>query len=169
MEFNIDGQLFPNIWTFITQLAATGVLFLVFAKFLYKPVVNLLNKRSDKMQEDLALAKQERELAQVQHQKAQETYQEAVANSKQLINDSRLEAEQVKANMIQEAKHQANHQLEMAKQAIQGQHRDMKDSIKDEIVEVALAAATKFLKQESQESHKREAIAEILKELSDNE
>lgn len=166
MEFNIDTQLFPNIWTLLAQWGATFILYLVFKKYLYKPVVNLLDKRSMKMQEDLAEAKAARELAQAQHQKAQETYQQAVETGQQMVDESRREAETLKSDIVKEAKAQANHQIEMAQSQIEGQRKQMLQSVQDEVVEVAMMATHKLLEKEVDEKSQREAINQMLEVIT---
>ena len=44
---DIAGKLFPNVTTIIVQLLSTGVLFLVFKKYLWVPVQNYFAKRAD--------------------------------------------------------------------------------------------------------------------------
>ena len=48
---DILGLLVPNIWTALTQLCATAVLFFLMYKLAYKPVKNILDKRSEFVRE----------------------------------------------------------------------------------------------------------------------
>ena len=166
LEFNIDGQLFPNIWTLLAQWGATFILYLVFKKYLYQPVVNLLDRRSTKMQEDLDEARQARELAQAQHQKAQETYQQAVETGQQMADESRRQAENMKSDIVREGKAQANHQIEMAQSQIEGERKQMLQSVQNEVVEVAMAATQKLLEKEVDETSQREALNQMLEVIT---
>ena len=42
---DVFGLLFPNVWTFISQLCATAVLFFLMYKLAYKPVKKILDER----------------------------------------------------------------------------------------------------------------------------
>ena len=44
---DIAGKLFPNLTTLIVQLLSTGVLLLIFKKFLWKNVMEYFAKRED--------------------------------------------------------------------------------------------------------------------------
>ena len=46
---DIAGKLFPNLTTLIVQLLSTGVLLLIFKKFLWKNVMEYFAKRADYM------------------------------------------------------------------------------------------------------------------------
>lgn len=165
LDFNIDGALFPNIYTLLAQWGATLILFLVFKKYLYKPVVELLDRRQMRMQEDLEDAQKERELAQAQHQKAQETYQQAVETGQQMVDESRRQAETLKSEIVSEAKAQANHNIEMAQSQIEEEHKSMLQDVQNEIVEVAMLATYKLLEKEMDEERQREAITQMVTQL----
>ena len=48
---DIAGKLFPNLTTLIVQLLSTGVLLLIFKKFLWKNVMEYFAKRADYIEE----------------------------------------------------------------------------------------------------------------------
>jgi F-type H+-transporting ATPase subunit b len=166
LDFNIDGALFPNIYTLLTQWGATLILYLVFKKYLYTPVVKFLDKRQVRMQEDLEDAKKEREMAQAQHQKAQETYQQAVQTGQQMVDESRKQAETIKSDIVKEAKAQADHKIGMAQSQIDGERKAMLQDVQNEIVEVALAATHRLLEKEIDEESQRDAISQMLAQIS---
>lgn len=166
LTFNIDGQLFPNIWTLLAQWGATLILFLVFKKYLYKPVVDMLDKRSAKLQEELEDAKKQRELAQAQHEKAQLQYQEAVSTGQQLVDESRKQAEVLKSEIVSEAKAQANHQIDMAQSQIEGERKAMLSDVQQEIIDVAMMATEKLLEKEVDKDSQQQAISQMLATLN---
>ena len=53
---DILNQLVPNVWTALTQLCASAVLFFVLYKLGYKPVRKILDTRSEYEQNKLAQA-----------------------------------------------------------------------------------------------------------------
>lgn len=126
----------------------------------------MLDKRSIKMQEDLENARQERELAQAQHEKAQQTYQQAVETGQQMVDESRRQAETMKTDIVKEAKAQANHQIEMAQSQIEGERKQMLQSVQDEVVEVAMMATQKLLEKEVDEASQRDAINQMLEVIT---
>ncbi|MBR4422532.1 MAG: ATP synthase F0 subunit B, partial [Erysipelotrichaceae bacterium] len=53
---DILSQLIPNVWTVITQLCATAVLFFLMYKLAWKPVKKILDARSEYEQARLSEA-----------------------------------------------------------------------------------------------------------------
>ena len=53
MNVDVQGALFPNVLTMLTQLLSTLIIFLAVKKWLWKPIRNIIAKRSDAMQEAL--------------------------------------------------------------------------------------------------------------------
>ena len=53
IDIDVIGQLLPNPITMLTQLCSTLVLFLVIKKFLWKSITGMLDRRAEKMQEEL--------------------------------------------------------------------------------------------------------------------
>ena len=47
MEIDIAGKLFPNITTLVVQVCSTGIMLLIFKKFLWVPVQEYFAKRAD--------------------------------------------------------------------------------------------------------------------------
>ena len=46
MQIDVAGKLFPNFFTIVVQLLATGVMFYVFKKYLWNAVLDFLDKRA---------------------------------------------------------------------------------------------------------------------------
>ena len=60
---DIAGKLFPNLTTLIVQLLSTGVLLLIFKKFLWKNVMEYFAKRADYIESTINEAKEMNEKA----------------------------------------------------------------------------------------------------------
>lgn len=165
LDVDIQGQLFPNIYTLITQLGATFIIFVVFKKFLYIPVVNWLDQRAEKMQEDLVIAQQQKQLAFEEVEKAKQLYQDNVVAGRNLISESQNQAQQEKQAILHAAKVEADAMLAQAKIAIENQRQELLVNINDEIVDVAMAATNKLLHQSISEDTLQQAIDEFVKEL----
>ena len=72
IDIDIISQLIPNPITMLVQLCSTLVLFLLARKFLWASVKNFLQKRSEKMQEDLKQSENARAAAETDRQAAAE-------------------------------------------------------------------------------------------------
>ena len=75
---DIAGKLFPNLTTLIVQLLSTGVLLLIFKKYLWKNVMEYFAKRADYIESTINEAKEMNEKASANLETAEK---EAVANA----------------------------------------------------------------------------------------
>ena len=57
IDVDVAGKLFPNIATLIIQLCSTGVLLLVFKKFLWVPMQEYFAKRANFIESQINEAK----------------------------------------------------------------------------------------------------------------
>ena len=74
---DIAGKLFPNLTTLIVQLLSTGVLLLIFKKFLWKNVMEYFAKRADYIESTINEAKEMNEKASVNLETAEKEAREA--------------------------------------------------------------------------------------------
>ncbi|MDD3404315.1 MAG: F0F1 ATP synthase subunit B [Hespellia sp.] len=130
------------IWTIVNIL----VLYLGMKKFLFKPVMNIIQKREALIQGQLEEAKKSQDEAQqmkVDYQKkldaAQQTAEEMVVAAKQ-----RAEAE--KNRMLEETRAESDRMLEKAKADIQTEQEKAQMQVQSEIAKLAMSAARKIMK-----------------------
>ena len=164
IDIDIIGQLIPNPVTMIVQLTSTLVLFLCIKKFLWKSVENFLSKRSDKMQSELEESEKAKAAALADRQNALQQLETASSKSEQIVTAAVKEAKDEKKAILDQASRQAGDTLARAKEQIEAERRDMKDSMQKEMVEVAMDAAGKLIGQKSSEDMDREAVERFVKE-----
>ena len=76
---DIAGKLFPNLTTLIVQLLSTGVLLLIFKKFLWKNVMEYFAKRADYIESTINEAKEMNEKASANLETAEKEAREAAS------------------------------------------------------------------------------------------
>ena len=148
-----------NIWQILISLLNLLVLFLLFKKFLFKPVNNMLAKRQSEIDET--------------YRKADEANQNALENKvlwdekigtlkkesedmlKKAQNNARLQGETI----VQKAKEQADGIVRQAQAQAQLEFENAQDDIKNEIVYVSTAIANKLLEREINADDHRELIS----------
>ena len=77
---DIAGKLFPNLTTLIVQLLSTGVLLLIFKKFLWKNVMEYFAKRADYIESTINEAKEMNEKASTNLETAEKKHVKLPAN-----------------------------------------------------------------------------------------
>lgn len=160
---DIVNQLFPNILTVIVQLLSTLVLFLVAKKFLWKSVKNWMSVRADKMQEDLAASRQAKQDALNDRSSAKDELVQASKKSEAMIEAAVKEAGAEKNAILEEAHRQADAEKQKAHQQIEAERVAMYDSMKKEMVDIALDAAAKLIGEKNTDDMDRQAIETFVK------
>ena len=166
IDIDVIGQLLPNPITMLTQLCSTLVLFLVIKKFLWKSITSMLDRRAEKMQEELAASEQARQQAQQDRENARQELKEAVTRSQTMIEKATVEAKSVREEIVRKAKTEADDQIIRARGQIELERSQMQREIHREMVEVAMSAAEKLIGEKSIEAGDRQAVDQFVKEVS---
>ena len=166
IDVDIIGKLVPNPLSMVVQLCSTLVLFLLVKKFLWKSVQNFFSAREEKMQSDLSASEQAKSEAIADREKAQEQLSTAAEKSEEIVNAAVKEAKDQKAAILAQASKEADVERKKAHAQIETERNAMYDSVKEEMVNVAMDAAGKLIGEKNGEELDRKAIAEFVKEAS---
>ena len=166
MNVDVQGALFPNLLTLLTQLLSTLIIFLAVKKFLWKPVKNILAKRSEKIQESLDSAFKQNDEATKNLQESKKELDEAKLTSKEIIDSARTEANNLKTEIINDAKKQAQDKFDQAESRIEQRKSEVYDELHDEMVNVAMAAVSKLLEDKATSEDDKKALDKYIKEVN---
>jgi len=134
-KFGWDLRLFAS------QLVLFVIVAFVLAKFAYKPLLAMLDKRREQIEESLKNAEKTRqELANAQV-KAQEIINQASAASNKMIEETRAAAAKVTETEMQKAITAAQEIINKARQANEAELAKMKSDLRKEIGTLAVKAA----------------------------
>lgn len=158
--------LVPNVWTAVTQLCATAVLFFALYKLGYKPVRKILDTRSEyeqrKLAEADALKKENEELK----KKMEEELAKAEEKANRAIEKARREGNRLKDELINEGKARTEQMLANAKADIAFERNRMLDEVQQEIVDATISATEKMLSERIDEQTDKRIIDDFIKEIT---
>ena len=162
---NIADKIIPSdIWAFVVQLSATFLLVLILAKFLVKPIRNFVAARQAYIQKDLDEAKIKNEQANINLKEADSKLKDARKVSKELVETAKVTALNEKDRIIEETKEEVRLMKEKAKNDIDIERKKMKEEFTNEVIDVALSAASKVVEREINESDNKKLIESFIKE-----
>lgn len=167
MSIDVAEQLFPNWLTIVTQLCATGILFLFVKKYLWDIAREIIAKRQDLMQSKLSDAERMRAEAKLNLDASDKELKEVQTKAQAMIENARKEANAEKDRIIDEAQRQANASLEKANTTIEKQRIELRKDLQKEIVDVALAASAKLMGETELNEQNKRSIESFVKEISD--
>ena len=147
----------------ITQLLATLIIFLMFKRFLWKPVKEILARRSQAMTDELAQAQKTREDAEVYLDQARQEVERARDAGRQIVTDARVEADELREATLRDADAKARRRLDAAEAEIAQKERAMRDELQDEVADLAIMAAERLLREKVDEERDRAFVDDFLK------
>jgi F-type H+-transporting ATPase subunit b len=162
---DVFGLLFPNIWTVISQLCATAVLFFLMYKLAYKPVKKILDARSDYEQSRISEADALKEETEKLNEEAKRGIIEANKSAEDIVSSAREEAESIKNELVAQGKEASKQMLENAQKEIEVQRSKMLQDLHAEIVDATISATEKMLKVKIENQEDKDNIDTFVKEV----
>lgn len=148
----------------LIQLCATILLFIVVRIFLWKPLTNILEKRREAMDEALQQAQTSRDNAKALEEELSLKLTEAKDEIKGLLIQAEKEGNLRKEQIVAEAKDEARRRLANLEEELEQEKNSMQKEIRQEIIEIAFAAAEKIVAKEIDQDKYLDVVDEILKE-----
>ena len=164
---DILDLLVPNVWTALTQLCATAILFFLMYKFAWNPVKNILDQRSEYEQQKLTEAAALKEENEKIAQQAANIIADANRSAEAIVKDAREEGQNMKNDLIKEGEAQSAQLLENAKRDMELQKDKMMEEMRAQLVDTAIAAAEKVLQGNIDADAERQSINAFVKEVID--
>ena len=143
--FDIADKLFPNLLTLLTQLSATGVIYLLYRKYLHEPVMAYLDTQAEELDKAQGLADDVERKAKEKEQELELAHQrniETLARSeKALKQESQREREEI----LKLAEERSKLKLEQTELEIEKKRTEMMKELEDYILETAVSVAERTL------------------------
>lgn len=143
--FDIADKLFPNLLTLLTQLAATGVIYLLYRKYLHEPVMAYLDRQAVELNEAQNYAdkvEQEAELKSLALEKEHSEKTEALRRSQEAM---KREAEQERENQLKRTEDEKARMLKQARNEIEKDRLAMFKEVEKHVLDLAVDVTERTL------------------------
>ena len=134
-----------NVWNLLFTIINVLVLYLLMKKFLFKPVLAVLEKRK----EMIATNMEEARKSQQEAEKLKCDYEEKLSSAKEeaqvIVHNARELAEQERAGILEKTRVESEQMIEKAKAAILTEQEQAQQEAKEEIAKLAVLAARKII------------------------
>lgn len=151
--------------TMIAQVVNFLILVLVLAKFAYKPLLKAMADRQARIAGDLAAAEKERQAAEQLKRDYQQQMQEARAQAQAVIDKAVKTAEQMKQEILDEARAEHARMLKNAQLEITRQTDAAMAGIRGEVVAMTVAAAAKIIEKEMDSATNEKLVTDFIEKL----
>jgi F-type H+-transporting ATPase subunit b len=132
---------------FVSQVVNFAIFFYLANRFLYKPILGMLDKRSSEIEKGLAEAKRNMEEAKHGSEDRAKLLDDTKKESKKIIDNALIASGKMKDEMLRDAETKAKEILEMAAKRAEEEKRKMMDEVKVETKALALGIVEKLLKE----------------------
>jgi F-type H+-transporting ATPase subunit b len=142
---DIAEKLFPNILTFLVQLAATGVIYLLYRKYVHEHVMNYLDTRAEELNKAQLYAEEVEQEAEEKSQSLEAEHKQKVEQLRKQQEMMQREAEQERENIIKRAEEEKEALLSQAQNQIEKDRALMLQEVEDHVLEIAVNVTERTL------------------------
>ena len=151
-------------WTVVTFLTVLLVLWL----FAWKPMIQALDSRNDKVENDLKESQRLREEAEKLLKEYEEKIKSSHKETVQLMEQSKKDAEAAREKILKKAEEESRELRERVEREIEQTKESAIQEIKSSIVNTTIAILSKILKKNVTDDSHKELILDELKGMPQN-
>ena len=156
-----------NLWEILISLANLLILFVLFKKFLYKPVQNIMNQRQAQVDKIYDEAEQDRTAAKGMKQEYEARLNTAREEADTLVRNAVQTAQRKGDQIVAEANSKASHLKQKAEDEIAMEKKQMLLDVKSEISEMAVNIASKVVEREIQKKDHENFVDEFIRNVGE--
>lgn len=159
-----------NIWDILWTVINLLVFYLLLRRFLFKPVLNMLDRREQIIKDDFDKAKKAADEAEALKAKYESELNSAHAEAAKIASTAKQRAEKDSAEIIANAREEAAHIIADAQQTIERDRAAAVESARAEIAGLAVMAASRVLEKNIDDESNRRFAEKVLAEVgADND
>ena len=143
------------------------ILYLLMKKFLFGPVLNVIEKRKNLIEQQFANARESEERAHTLEAKYEEALKSAKEESFRIVDQAKTEANVQAQKIVEDANVQAAQLLTKANKSIRAQQENAMREMEGKVAELAMDAASKILGEKNSTQHDLSLYDQFIKEAGD--
>ncbi len=164
----IFGLDFQTVFDAVVLMLAVGFLFFFLSYVLWNPARKMLEKRKEKIANELKTAEDKMNKADALKEEYEAKLTNADKDVEEILSEGRKKALARENQIVAEANEEAKRIRERAEREIELEKSKAKDDLKQEIISVANVMAGKFVKNSLNDAEQSRLIDEALNEMGDD-
>lgn len=156
-----------NLGYLISQIVNFVLLLIILRVFLYKPIVNMLDRRREKIQTDLQEAEAARSAAEAAKQEYEKQLEEAREERRSIVTQATEQSEKMREDILAKARAEAQEIVTKTHDEMEYERRQALLGAQDQIADLAIAAAGKVIGESLDEKAHRRLIQEFIAEVGE--
>ena len=162
-----EGFIGVNLWTALFTLLNTLTVIFVGTKFLFKPVMTMIQNRQKEIDDMYAEADTSRNNAKALEKEYKEKLSAAAETGERMVKEAVARGQSREEEIIRNANREANNILEKASRDIALEKKKAINDAKSEISGLAVAIAGKVMERQINEEDQKQFIDRFIDELGD--
>lgn len=159
------GKLGIDWRLLIGQIVNFLIFLFVVNKFVFKPLMEVMKKRTARIEEGLHMADERDELHKEMLKEKEVLLGEARKESEKIIAASSQKAKEARTTILEETRIEARSMFEAAQVEMTAERQKMYKELRDEVGTIAIAISERILKEHLNKDKEEKMIKEVLKEL----
>jgi F-type H+-transporting ATPase subunit b len=156
-----------NLGYLISQIINFALLLVLLRIFLYKPIVNMLDRRREKIKSDLKEAETARSQAETAKQEYEKQLEEAREERRSILAQAKEQAEKTREEILAKARTEAQELVSRTEEDMAALRSQALSGAQEQVVELALAAAGKLVGESLDDKAHRRLIQDFISEVGD--
>ena len=157
--------LLPKMAEFIPALIAFLVIWFVLAKLAWPSILGMMEKRQQKIQDDLDAAANEKVAAEKEHRDYQAQIAEARHEADEIVAKAKREAEAERSRILAKAQEDAAATVAKAHDAVDSERRKAMIELSSSVVDLSVEIAGKIIGNDLSEAEQRRLAEKYLAEV----
>lgn len=158
------GNLF-NWTSFVIQIVAFGILYLLLSKFAFKPLFGIMEKRRQMVKEQIDNAEKGRADAERYLEEQKQALQQARKEAHDIIEQARTTGSKQADDIVLAARNEANRLKEEALRDIESEKNKAIASLKAQVSGLSVLIASKIIEKQIDEKTQSELVDQYLQEV----
>lgn len=162
---DFTSKLIPNWVSFVTQLGALLVLILVVFFLAYKPVKKIVKQRQDYIEANIKEAEQSKAIWQENENQSKANVLASERTAADIVAEAKVNAEKERQIILEQTQKDIAKMKDDAKNDIARMEEEAKEEIRKEIVSVALDASKELLGREVNTKDNNRLLEDFIEEI----
>lgn len=163
-----ENLLGVNPWTALFILLNTLVIFFVLKKFLFRPVMEMIQKRQGEIDDMYAQADSAKMAALAMEKEYTQKLEQAAATGEQIVKDAVARGNQRQEEILRQAELEMDALRKKASEEIAMEKKKAMNQAKDEIAELAMDIAGKVVGKSLEVSDQEKLVNDFIDRLGDD-
>lgn len=142
----------------ITQIVNFTVLVVVLSILVYKPILEMLEKRKKKIEESLALTEKMQKEEEQMNLKTEKVIKEAQKEAREILENAREQGKKLEANLLKEARDAATEIVERGKKDNEIRKKELEATLYQEAINMASVLTEKLIGEALDEKKQKEVL-----------